>query len=141
MSGIDGHQPRLDLKVVRDPVPAVSMQVIRQQPSYSAAIILCVQASGLNHDQICAELEIDPGHFSRMMKGTANFPDNKLVALMEVCGNEIPLIWLADHQGYRLERLQSALEEELAQERAKNAELELKLSHFAEFEQLRAGRA
>lgn len=141
MSGVDGRQHRLDLKVVREPVPEVSLDLVHRQKDLRQALILCFQASGLDYAQIAEECKIDSGQFTRIVKGTAHFPDEKLPMVMDVCGNEIPLQWLAHHRGYRLERLQSAVEEELARERAKNAELELKLSHFAEFEQLRAGRA
>ena len=139
MSQVDELQPRLDLRVIRDPVPSVSMSVIERQPTLSAAVKLCIQASGLSHDQVRNELEIDAGQFSRILSGGAHFPNDKLCLLMDICGNEVPLIWLAHYRGYRLERLQSKVEAGLARERDRTAELEMKLRHMQEFLQMAKG--
>lgn len=59
-----------------------------------------------------------------MMSGQAYFPNNKEQALMDLCGNEIPLRWDALKRRYELRPLRSdlerrvaELEEQLAQER------------------------
>lgn len=141
MSGVDGRQQRLDLKVVREPVPEVSPAVVQRQPDFRAALNLCLQASGLDYSQIAAECGIDAGQFSRIVKGNANFPDEKLNHLMDICGNQIPLEWLAFSCGYRLQRLQSEVEAELDRVSAERDELELKLRHFEEFTQIARGKA
>ena len=60
------------------------------------------------------------------MKGDAHFPVNKLITLMDLCGNEAPLMWLANSRGYGLvvlksesERRAEGAENALAEERAK----------------------
>lgn len=58
-------------------------------------------------------LGIDAGHWSRIMKGDANFPQDKLCELMDICGNEAPLIWLCDVRGYELKKKESEMEKEL----------------------------
>lgn len=103
------------------PVPD---EVIANQPSKLAAIKLCISSSGLDDKEIASQLGIDGGHWSRMMGGAAYFPNNKEQALMDLCGNEIPLRWDALKRRYELRPLRSdlerrcaELEEQLAQER------------------------
>lgn len=117
----------------------VDIQLIRKQPSLIKAITLCIQYGGFEYDkQVYPELEIDAGHWTRIMNGSAHFPVNKLEKLMDMCGNEIPLIWLADHRGYELKRRLSTIEAELNQERELNRILELKLEHLMEFAGLKS---
>ena len=66
------------------------------------AIRLCIQLSRLSDESICDELAIDKGHFSRMMKGSANFQDSKANKLMQVCGNYAPLQYEAWSNGFEL---------------------------------------
>ena len=75
---------------------------MRVQPSFMAAIGLCISSSGLEDTEIVLTLEIDAGHWTRIKRGDAHFPPNKLVPLMELCGNDIPLRWLAMRCGYEL---------------------------------------
>lgn len=55
------------------------------------ALNLCMNLSGLSDEAIRDTLIIDKGHFSRIRKGRGNFPPNKRIALMELCGNRAPL--------------------------------------------------
>lgn len=55
------------------------------------ALNLCMNLSGLSDEAIRENLGIDKGHFSRIRKGRGNFPPNKRVALMELCGNRAPI--------------------------------------------------
>jgi hypothetical protein len=55
------------------------------------ALNLCINLSGLSDETIRDALGIDKGHFSRIRKGRGNFPPNKRVALMELCGNRAPV--------------------------------------------------
>lgn len=55
------------------------------------ALNLCMNLSGLSDETIRDALGIDKGHFSRIRKGRGNFPPNKRVALMELCGNRAPV--------------------------------------------------
>lgn len=92
--------PQLPLRLVRT-VQAVDPALVIAQPSMLAAIKLCISLGGFEADkQVYAELEIDPGHWSRIHRGEAHFPVDKLPALMDLCGNEAPLIWLTHSRGY-----------------------------------------
>lgn len=124
---------QIDLRLIRD-MQAVDLSVVTRQPTLSSAIKLCISMSGFESEkQIYMTLGIDAGHWTRISKGEAHFPQDKLIALMDLCGNEAPLIWLANQRGYELTPLQTKIEKELAEEKAKTAELEAKLAHFQEF--------
>jgi len=102
----------------------VPLGLIVRQPSLSGAVALCVQSSGLDDKEVYLTLGIDAGHWTRIMKGDAHFPINKLGDLMSLCGNEAPLMWLAHSRGYGLVLLKSEAERraEQAEARAKAAE-------------------
>jgi hypothetical protein len=118
----------LELPLARKPVQAsLPVELVVKQPSLSAAIALCVQVSGLEEKEVYLSLEIDAGHWTRIMKGDAHFPVNKLNSLMDLCGNEAPVLWLAHSRGYGLVMLKSEAERraELAEHRAAEAEKKL----------------
>lgn len=96
---------RVDLGTIE-----VDQEVVFSRPSLSAAIALCVQVSGLEEKEVYLSLEIDAGHWTRIMKGDAHFPVNKLNNLMDLCGNEAPLMWLANSRGYGLVVLKTEAE-------------------------------
>ena len=86
----------------------VEPTVIYRQPTSLAAIKLCIQYGGFEYEkQVYQPLEIDAGNWSRMMNGSAAFPPDKLIPLMDLCGNEIPLQWFAFKRGYKLVAMQS----------------------------------
>lgn len=98
--------------------------VVRKQ-TFLAAIVLCVQLSGLDDKEIYLTLGMDAGHWSRIMKGDAHFPVDKIDSLMTLCGNEAPLQWLAHKRGYQLHLLKTAAERRIEElERALNKETE-----------------
>lgn len=88
----------------------VTADMVEQQKSLLAAINLCVLLSGLDDKEVCSSLEIQPAQWSRIQNGDAHFPPNKLNDLMDLCGNEAPLLWLANARGYGLHLLKSEAE-------------------------------
>jgi hypothetical protein len=71
------------------------------QPSLLSAVKLAVSLAGFEADkEIYGALGIDAGHWSRIHRGEAHFPIDKLSALMDLCGNEAPLLWLTHNRGY-----------------------------------------
>jgi hypothetical protein len=77
------------LTEVRSPTN-VPEEFIKACSSEIDALNLCINLSGLSDEAIRDALLIDKGHFSRLRKGRGNFPTNKRVALMELCGNRAP---------------------------------------------------
>lgn len=99
------------------------------------AINLCVNTSGKQVKAIAADLGIKTEHFYRMISASddpRHFPPEKLPQLMEVCGNEKPLIWLSLHQGYGLYRLPEVVEAECRELKAKLRDAEQRLNLFEE---------
>ncbi len=97
----------------------VPIEIIALQPNLMGAINLCINTSGLEDKEIYSVLEIDPGHWTRVRKGEAHFPPNKIEELMNLCNNEIPLQWQANKRGQALIRLMSEVEMENAELRRK----------------------
>ena len=107
---------------VRQKMELAPMELVKLCRDRMDAIRLCVQLSRLPDQVVCDELGIDKGHFSRMMKGSANFPDKKANKLMKLCGNYAPLQYEAWSNGFNL--VQRASEEEITELRTRLAQLE-----------------
>lgn len=108
----------------------VSPQVVQAQPSFRAALRLAANASGLEEKEIYLPLKIDAGHWTRIMNGDANFPDDKIEAFMDLVENEIPLEWLAFRRGKGLHMLEGEAERLLRIEREARARAEEKLTYL-----------
>lgn len=80
----------------------ISDAVVAVQPNFTAAINLCISASGLEDKEIYIPLKVDAGHWTRVRQGKAHFPVDQLEALMMLCGNDVPLRWLARRRGFNL---------------------------------------
>lgn len=102
--------PQIPLGLRREPT-AVDLSLVRAQPTLLAAIKLCISLGGFQDEkQVYGALGIDAGHWTRIMRGEAHFPVNKLTELMDLCGNEVPMLWLIHARGYdvaTLRRLES----------------------------------
>lgn len=106
---------QLELRIARRAAPAVvDAAVIAAQPTLTAALNLCINASGLTDKEVASTLDIDPANWSRIRSGQTHFPQEKLIPLMDLCGNDVPLRWLAERCGYELKPLRSELEERIA---------------------------
>jgi hypothetical protein len=109
-----------------DAKPEVPLTMILQRKTLLGAINLCIELSGLEAKEIYLPLGIDAGHFTNLRKGQGHFPTDKISDLMDLCGNEVPLVWQAHQRGYGLvvlkseaERLLELAQHELAAERLK----------------------
>lgn len=90
----------------------VSKEVIASLPDFKAALKLCKEISGLSDKQICGELNVEPAQWSRIWMGQAHFPPEKITCLMDLCGNWVPLRWLAMRYGQELKPTKTTLERE-----------------------------
>ena len=80
------------------------------------------------------ELEVDKAQFSRWQSGTEGIIWPKFVRLMDLCGNDAPLLWMNYQRGwdlnamrrreteYQMQARLSKEREEAAERRAKDAE-------------------
>ena len=109
---------------------SVDPSLVTAQPSLLASIKLCISLGGFEADkQVYGALDIDASHWTRIHRGEAHFPVDKLNALMDLCGNEAPLIWLTHSRGYDVSSLrhrETEMEVALRCEREKNLQLEFK---------------
>lgn len=116
---------------------AVDIAAVARQQTLNAAIVLCVQSSGLDRKQVYTALEIDPATWSRIESGQANFPVNKLDPLMDLCANEAPLMWLMNARKYdwaSVRKKQSDTEMKLAKMEQENTDLRRLLKLRTEIE-------
>jgi hypothetical protein len=117
---------QLGLRLKSQQAVLVELESVSRQPSFNAAIVLCVQCSGLDRKQVYSALGIDAATWSRIESGQAHFPVNKLEQLMDLCGNEAPLMWLVNARGYDWDSVrekQNALEKKLSDATVEIADL------------------
>ena len=107
----------------------ISDEVIFQQRDFLSALNLQINICGLDDKELYIPLGIDAAHWSRMRKGDAHFPLNKLNELCELCGNQVALAWWAHSRGYELHMLETEGERRFRIEREarEKAEAENKL--------------
>ncbi len=87
------------------PVPLRPEEVAREK-SLGAAIELCAKAGGFTFDkELQMELGVDKAQFSRWQSGSEGVVWPKLEKLMDVCGNDAPLLWMAYQRGFDLHSL------------------------------------
>jgi hypothetical protein len=91
-------------------------EVIRKQ-SLGAALEMCADVAGFQFDKtLQRELGVDKAQFSRWQSGGEGVVWPKFAKLMDVCGNDAPLLWMVHQRGYdlaSLRRLESETEREL----------------------------
>lgn len=93
-----------------NPKQDISDEIIAKLPTFKDALRLSKSISGLDDKQLCMELDIDPGQWSRIWSNGAHFPNEKLTQFMDLCGNLVPLRWLALKYGFELKPLKTTLE-------------------------------
>lgn len=128
MTAVDDRQIPLRMARAAHDVDPV---LVLAQPTLLGAIKLCISVAGFESDkEVYGALGIDAGHWSRIHRGEAHFPVDKLSTLMDLCGNEAPLLWLVHARGYdtaalrkretEMERRVRELEEKLEVERTRS---------------------
>lgn len=94
---------------------------VARKPSLGSAIELCAELAGFGLDKtLQQELGVDKAQFSRWHSGAEGIVWPKFNRLMDVCGNDAPVLWMLHQRGYDLHsvrRLESETERELRQAR------------------------
>lgn len=99
----------------------IDIELVRRQPTMTRAIVLCADAAGFKNDKdLCRVIDVDPAVWARIKNGQAHFPQDRYEQLMNECGNDAPLIWLADRRGFILTPKETEMERRVrvADERA-----------------------
>ena len=103
------------------------------EPTLGDAIKLCAKVAGFTLDKQLKDalnengIKVDNAQLSRWESGGEGIVWEKFVGLMDVCGNDAPLLWMLHKRGYDLHSLrkkETETQRELRIEREKNAELE-----------------
>lgn len=106
------------------------LERIAQIPNIYQAIRACIVEAGLQNKYVASVLHIDPGHFSKILKGLTAFPLDKFELLFQICGNMVPLEWLAFSQGFGLHALPNQSQEKIKELEQKNQYLTNKLAAY-----------
>lgn len=107
------------------PSDVTQQEVLREQ-SLGGAIDLCRKAAGLVPKQVQDALKSDKAQFSRWVDNKEGIAWEKFVALMDLCGNDAPLLWMLHDRGYDISsvrRRESETERLLRLAREENAAL------------------
>lgn len=108
------------------PVTVTPEEVAREK-TLGGAIELCAKVAGFDFDkQLQMGLGVDKGQFSRWQSGDEGIKWPKLVALMDYCGNDAPVLWMNHARGWDLHamrRLETETERENRRLREENAAL------------------
>lgn len=108
------------------------LEIVKEIPNFIHAVKATIRYAGLREKQVYLELNIDTGHWGRIMNGVSNFPMDKFIQFLEICGNDLALHWLAYQRGYEIKIIPKALEEQLVKERKEKEMLQGKLEHMYE---------
>ena len=124
LSPIDTQVEMTLSKAAKSDQEYVSNSVVFKQPSSHTALGLSISVSGLDDQDIYTPLGIDAGQWSRIRKGAAHFPDDKIGEFQKLVVNDIYIRWLANKCDRDVFQRKSTLEEELiaAQEKIKYLE-------------------
>jgi len=111
----------------------VNVDEIARKQSLGSAIELCAELAGYALDkQLIDVLKVDKAQLSRWQNGTEGISWPKFVALMDACGNDVPVLWMLHQRGwdlYSLRKRETEMEKRarLAEERATAAEFKVKV--------------
>lgn len=104
----------------------ISTQEVLREQTLGGAIGLCAKAAGLAPKEVQDALKTDKAQWSRWESGAEGIVWTKFTALMDVCGNDAPLLWMLAQRGYDLASLrkrETETEKELRQAREEIAAL------------------
>lgn len=104
---------------------------VARKPTLGSSILLCMELAGFDLDKEVPGLKVDKAQFSRWKSGEEGIKWPKLVALMDACGNDAPLLWMLHARGFdlgSLRRRETELERRLRLVEEENAALRRVLS-------------
>ena len=85
---------------------AVRPEEVARKQTLGGAMELCAELAGFTLDKELQQgLGVDKAQFSRWMSGTEGISWCKFKKLMDLCGNDAPLLWMLQQRGYDLHSL------------------------------------
>lgn len=96
---------QLDIVMKRPPVP-VDLTLLPKIRHLGHALQKCAEAAAISDQALCIEVGIDNALWTRIKSSQAGIraagegdPTDLLNRIMDVCGNELPLMWLNWRRG------------------------------------------
>lgn len=83
----------------------VTFQEIAREKTLGGSIGLCAKVAGLGPKQVQDALKTDKAQWSRWESGAEGIVWPKFTALMDLCGNDAPLLWMLCQRGFDLNSL------------------------------------
>lgn len=108
------------------PIVEIAPHEITRKSTLGAAIELCAEVGGKEPKEILLELHLDKAQWSRWTSGQEGVIWPKLRSVMDLCGNDAPLLWMNHDRGYdigHMHKRESELERELRLAKEENAAL------------------
>jgi hypothetical protein len=115
----------------------VTAQEVAREKTFGGSIDLCRKAAALEPKQVTDAVRtsegkaVDKAAWSRWVNDNEGVEWQKLVQIMDKCGNDAPLLWMLNARGYDLHSLRKQeteverecrlLREELSRERSERA--------------------
>ncbi len=93
----------------------VNPKEVARKATLGQALDLCMELAGLEPKQLMAGIKLDKAQFSRWQSGQEGVNWPKLVAVMDYCGNDAPLLWMNHARGidlYSIRKVENALQRE-----------------------------
>jgi hypothetical protein len=121
--------------------PSVPLAEIPRKASLGKALEYCAELAGYAYDKQLEDAlrkhgcPIDKTQLSRWQSGGEGIKWDRFSALMDVCGNEAPLLWMLNARGfdlYSLRRQETVTERELRVERELRIKAEERVKYFEE---------
>lgn len=111
----------------RVPQP-LHLPTLYSKSTFRGALEYVIQCGNFEYEkEIYQSLGIDAGNWTRIMNGSASFPQDKEDALHALCGNNGLLVWRAYRTGMGLVELEDAKDKQIRQLREENTELKKEL--------------
>lgn len=115
---------------------------VARKKTLGAAIELCAELAGFELDKtLQTALGVDKAQFSRWHSGQEGIVWPKFTRLMDICGNDAPLLWMNHQRGWDLSAMrkrQTETERELEAERQARIAAEEKLKFLTQVMQGRS---
>lgn len=110
----------------------VPLSEVVRKPSLGKAIEYCAELAGYSYDKELEKalsahgVKVDATQLTRWKQGAEGIKWDRFCALMDVCGNDAPLLWMAHARGYdvsTIRRVETNVERENRLLREENAAL------------------
>lgn len=91
------------------PQAPVQPNELARKQTLGASIELCAELAGFSLDkELQQRMAVDKAQFSRWLGGTEGVVWPKLENLMDICGNDTPILWMAQRRGYDVQSMRKS---------------------------------